>query len=140
MPLVDVQRRRKELGRIRLGEKGPKGQPVKLDTFRLTSPAEFYLDEAAKRYGGTVQPWDDAPTGKQYQLVTETDRLDVIVPPQRITDRQHYELWSAGGLLRRCDGGLQTDGTGCVCNPEDRECADCILARAKGERRHLGPM
>ena len=129
MPLLDVQRRYRLLGRIRPGQKGTKvvdGEtvtfPVKLDTFRLTSPKEDYLEAAASLYGGTVQPWEDAPTGDQYQLVTDTNQLDVLVPPQRITDTQSYALWNAGGLQRRCDGHTQTDGTACACDATDREC------------------
>ena len=122
MPLADVQRRYRELGRIRLGKKGPKGEPQKLDTFRLTSPAEFYLTAAAEQYGGTVEPWDDAPTLKQYQIITETAQIEVVVPPQGITDRQSYTLWTAGGMQRQCDGLLQTNSNPCVCDATDREC------------------
>ncbi len=120
--MLDVQRRYRELGRIRLGKKGPKGEPQKLDTFRLTSPKAAYLDVAADLFGGTVEPWEDAPTGDQYQLLTDTNTLDVLVPPQHITDSQSYALWTAGGLQRRCDGSTQTDGTVCACDPADREC------------------
>jgi hypothetical protein len=120
--MLDVQRRYRELGRIRLGEKGAKGEPQKLDTFRLTSPNIHYLEVASLKYGGTVELWQDAPTGEQWQLVTDTNQLDVLVPPQRISDSQGYALWTAGGLQRRCDGSTQTDGTACVCDPTDREC------------------
>ena len=37
MPIIDLQRRLQEAGRIRLGDKSPKGAPRKLETFRLTS-------------------------------------------------------------------------------------------------------
>ncbi len=129
MALLDVQKRFRLLGRIRLGQKGTKtvdGEtvtyPEKLDTFRLTSPRRQYLEAAAATYGGTVKTWDGAPAGEQWELVTDTDQLDVLVPPQRISDSQAYALWTAGGLQRRCDGSTQTDGTACACDPADREC------------------
>ncbi len=122
MAIKDIQERYRELGRIRLGKKGAKGEPQKLDTFRLTSPSEDYLKIAAHSLGGSVQPWEDAPTGKQYQLITDTDQLKVLVPEQRMRDGQSYELWTAGGRQRNCDGVTQIDGTICVCEPGDREC------------------
>ena len=53
--VLDIQRRHMELGRIRMGEKGSKGQPTRLETWRLTSASRDLLESAAKVYGGEVE-------------------------------------------------------------------------------------
>jgi hypothetical protein len=119
-----IQRRYRELGRIRTGEKGAKGQPVKRDSFRLTSPAKDLLERAAELWGGTVQEWEGAPTeGAQYELATTTSELPVLVPSQDLDRSQYMEMWSAGGVKRRCDTLTELiSGRACLCNPDKRDC------------------
>lgn len=120
--VIDIQRRHMELGRIRLGEKGAKGQPQRLDTWRLTSASHDLLESAAAVYGGTVEEWPDAPDKGYWQLTTDTAVLDVIVPPGDPYS-QYYELWSGGGCKRRCDGQQELlSGKACLCDPDEREC------------------
>lgn len=130
MAIVDLQRRVTEAGRIRTGLQetfqrgdGSTGQrPAKLDTFRFTSADKRRIEQIAELYGGTVEPWQ-APAGAQWQVVSERNEIDVIVPPTDLGFSQHYELWSAGGCQRRCDGVTESITEGpCLCNPEDREC------------------
>jgi len=123
MPRVlDIQRRHMELGRIRMGGKGSKGQPTRLETWRLTSASRDLLESAAAVYGGTVEEWADAPDKGYYQLTTETASLDVMVPPGDAYS-QYYELWSGGGCKRRCDGETELlTGLACKCDPDAREC------------------
>lgn len=122
MSLLDLQRRIAESGRIRIGRKVDGGRPSKLDTFRLTSADGKRIEQAAEIYGGKPGQWV-APAGKQWELITERDSLDVIVPPSDLAFSQSYELWSAGGCQRRCDGVTEqiSDGA-CRCDPERREC------------------
>jgi recombination directionality factor gp3-like protein len=126
MPLLDLQVRFRELGRIRAGEKGEKGEPRKLEHFRLTSASRPLLEQAAAEFGGTVTEWKDGPDAGLYELKTETDRIDVMIPP--VADAgallsQHYELWSGGGCVRRCDGlNEQISGGPCMCMPDERTC------------------
>ena len=101
---IAVQRRLVELGRIRLGEKGTKGEPKKLTKFRLTSASRPLLETAARLYGGTVRSWKGAPDEGMWELYTETDALDVMVPPILSAYSQFYEVWDAGGCTLRCDG------------------------------------
>lgn len=123
MAIRDLQIRQRELGRIRMGEKGPKGQPVKLNHFRLTSPARHLLEHAAALWGGEVQEWTGAPTPGQWELYTKTDVLPIIIPPGRDPVSAFYEQWNAGGCTHRCDGGINfIDDSPCSCNPEDRAC------------------
>lgn len=118
--LLDLQKRFRELGRIRLGERGQKGAPKKLSEFRLTSASSELLAVASHVYGGAVREWTGAPTeGKQYELLTGADRLDVLIPPGEPLS-QSWELWSGGGCQRRCNGVAQETGEECVC-PADIE-------------------
>jgi hypothetical protein len=111
--LRDLQERFRELGRLRMGklEKPAQGKarPVKLDTWRLTSPGRgrWLLEQAAKLYGGEVREWAEHPDdGEHYELITETDSLPIVIPPGQVLS-QFYEQWSGGGCRKRCDGERQ---------------------------------
>ena len=122
MPIIDLQRRFAEVGRIRAGAKNQKGHATKLDAWRLTSANRAALEAAADLYGGEVREWDGSPTGRQFELFTKSDTLDVLVPPG-VQISLWYEVWSGGGCERRCDGQHDyLNDTACVCNPENREC------------------
>ncbi|CRK59025.1 Phage protein [Alloactinosynnema sp. L-07] len=126
MPIIDLQRRLAEAGRIRIGQQVPTGKggsrPEKLTTFRLTSSDAHRIQLAAQMFGGQAAPWQ-APAGPQWEVVTDADALEVIVPPSDMAFSQHYELWSAGGCQRRCDGRVESISDGaCVCDPDAREC------------------
>jgi hypothetical protein len=72
-PIVDMQQRFQELGRIRIGiqveyEKDGKkrSRPEKLETFRLTSPNRDLLEAAVIAYGDAeIRPWQG-----QWEVVT----------------------------------------------------------------------
>ena len=126
MPILELQRRIAEAGRIRIGQQVPtsggRTRPEKLTTFRMTSADRTKIDALAEMYGGKVAPWK-APAGEQWEVITETAALDVIVPPGDLAFSQFFELWSAGGCKRRCDGVNESLSDGpCLCNPEQREC------------------
>lgn len=125
MSIIQLQRRIAEAGRIRIGQQVPSGRgtrPAKLDTFRLTSPDRRRIEQAAEAFGGEVTEWT-APAGKQWQVITTSDTLEVIVPPSDLSFSQAYELWSAGGCQRRCDGVTESISEGaCLCDPDNREC------------------
>lgn len=120
--IIDLQRRMRELGRLRMGHqlvgRNGKPYPAKLAEWRLTSPSEDLLVTAAEHYGGEVRVWDSAPTeGRQYELLTGSAVLDVLVPPEAPLS-QAWELWSGGGCVRRCNGRAQHTGEPCAC-PSD---------------------
>lgn len=129
--LPDIPQRTPELGRIRLGEKGDRGQPVKLKTFRLTSHSKALLEAAAKLYGGTVRAWDGAPDEGMWQVTTAASELDVLIPGAAGAVSQTYEEWKGGTCARRCDGTtVRTPSTEepCICKrleipgPDDAHC------------------
>lgn len=127
MPILDLQQRIRELGRIRLGQKVATAQggtrPGKLNRFRLTSPSRELLDRVAVQYGGTVAPWTPDGGVGQYEVITDSKRLPILVPHQPVS--QYYELWSGGGCQRRCDGITELlKDRPCICGPDPqvREC------------------
>lgn len=126
-----IQRRMMELGRVRLGQKGSRGEPQKLTTLRFTSASKLLLDAIAVKHGGTVRPWEGAPDEGYFEITTEASEVDIILPPvYSDTDgsptapySQFFEQWSAGGCVRRCDGETEAvSGKPCMCNPEQRDC------------------
>jgi hypothetical protein len=127
MPIINLQRKLTEVGRIRLGAKSEKGAPTKLDKFRLTSKSREALEAAAEVYGGIVKPWN-GPDGDAFELITTTNVLDVVVPPGNALS-QWYEMWSGAGCQRRCDGQTETiSGRPCLC-PADQAQRSELSAR-----------
>lgn len=120
MPLLDLQRRAVELGRVRIGVKAPtsKGgtRPAKLGVLRFTSRDETAIRSIADLYGGEARQWVDAPTDDQWEVITTAKEIPVAVPPGPQALSQWYELWSGGGCQRRCDGVTEilSDGP-CMC-------------------------
>lgn len=106
MPILDLQMRQRELGRIRIGKQVPTGtegksRPAKLDTFRFTSASQELIEQIASLYGGTCAPWSNDGLS-QFEVFTTSNRVPILLPPQPIS--QWYEMWSGGGCQRRCDG------------------------------------
>lgn len=127
MPILDLQQRIREIGRIRIGQKvatsNGKTRPAKLNRFRLTSPSRELLERVATQYGGTVAPWTPDGGAGQYEVITEATRMPILVPHQPVS--QYYELWSGGGCQRRCDGVTELlKDRPCICgpDPEQRQC------------------
>lgn len=143
--LLAIPQRVAELGRIRLGEKGDKGQPVKLKTFRLTSGSKPTLEAAAALYGGKVQAWQGAPDEGMWQLTTAVAELDILIPRAIRNISQAFEMWKGGTNERRCDMTTAQTPAGavpCICAAKgldgpDRECEvvtriSVILPRVPG--------
>ena len=128
MPIIDIQKRLHEVGRIRLGEQvanksGNGTHPAKLDRFRFTSDDKHSIDLVAKVYGGEVRPWEGASVGTQWELYTESTDLDVIVPPVDLAFEQWMENWSGGICRNRCDGERDNkNDTPCSCDPDAPTC------------------
>lgn len=134
MPILNLQRRMRQLGEIRIGhvvdtgktnkEGKPIKRPSKLNKFRFTSPSRPILDEVATLYGGTVQPWtpaNDGPT--EWEVYSTFDRLPILIPPRNAVS-QWYELYAGSRCIRRCDGEVeQKSDQVCMCNPDKRQCA-----------------
>ena len=125
-PLIELQRRLAEAGRIRMGEKTEKGAPKRLSTWRITSPTKELVEQAAGLYGGKPGEWE-SPTGKQFEVVTTSAELPVLVMPG-YSFRQGYEHRKSPTLVeRRCDGIEMDDGKPCACNAKGFEGEECLL-------------
>lgn len=117
MPILEIQQRARELGRIRIGQKNPeRGFPMKLETFRLTSASQPLLEKVAELYGGEVKPWTPRGGSPQFEVVTTSNRIPILVPPQPVS--QWLETWRASGCVHRCDGKVNVL-TDQLCDPED---------------------
>ncbi|HWH24537.1 MAG TPA: hypothetical protein VNW68_06550, partial [Candidatus Limnocylindria bacterium] len=84
--------------------------------FRFTSASRPLLEAAARLYGGEVREWRDAPDEGYFELATDAREVDILIPPTLASYSQAFELWDRGGLLRRCDGKVESvTGKACLC-------------------------
>jgi len=128
------------VGRIRAGAqvegRNGKKRPTSIDTFRFTSQDRDLIDAIAAHYRGEVAEWIEPKSpGRQWEVVTEASKIDVILPPNCL-DGPTFELWSGGGRLRRCDTEnceVLADGpegpeyqlrASCICEAEAVESGD----------------
>lgn len=99
-PILDLQRREMESGRVRFGNKIG-NRPNRLDHPLFTSPDKALVEMVAASHGGSVTPW---PGGEgQWQTEVEGD-VNVLIPVAPEVCSQFWERWSGGGCMRRCDG------------------------------------
>lgn len=129
--IIGLQQQQTEVGRIRLGVKvalaGGKSRPAKLDTLRFTSPHRELIEKVAELYGGHVAAWQPPKGNAQWQVITTSTQVPVMVPPQDPAESQWFEMWSKGGCLRRCDGQTERiSGKACLCDPDPAE-RDCKM-------------
>lgn len=62
------------------------------------------IHEIAQRYGGDPRPWTDGPRAGEWEVLTTAKEISIALPPNPLGNTPIYELWSAGGCSRRCDG------------------------------------
>ncbi|HEX2143011.1 MAG TPA: hypothetical protein VHG10_00745 [Glycomyces sp.] len=127
--ILGLQQQQTEVGRIRLGVKvaldGGRSRPTKIDTLRFTSPRRDLIAKVAELYGGKVEAWSPPKGNSQWQVITTSTEVPVMVPPQDPSESQWLEMWSKGGCLRRCDGKTERiSGNPCMCDPDpvERDC------------------
>lgn len=113
--IITMQRQARELGRLRTGYTSGKN-PVRSETWIVTSHAIHYVEAAAQLWGGKVEQWQPLGSGpQQYRVITQAKTIDAILPPGDPLS-QANELWSKGGCARRCDGVTeQLSDRPCLC-------------------------
>jgi hypothetical protein len=131
---INEQRRARELGIIRIGEKvaakkgdgTPTTRPAMRETFRITSAYKPILEAVALVYGGEIRPW--AERLGHWELDTPANELRVMINHQHSLSRW-YERWAQGGCTHRCDGetcivtaGGEPVERDCMCDPDNRKC------------------
>jgi hypothetical protein len=128
MAIIGLQRRIREVGRIRIGVQAAtstgRKAPRKLDRFRFTSTDRSVIEAAAGVFGGTASAWDNGGA-QQWEVVTDASEIRILLPPDPsdMAWSQFYETWAKGFCGRRCDGQWDTvRDRACDCDPEDREC------------------
>lgn len=124
-PIITLQRRLTIVGAIRAGgEKPERGVGRKLGAWRLTSPREQLVRQAAELYGGPVSKWQ-SPVGTEWQVYTEAAELPVLVMPG-YSLRQTYELWEGATKRTRLCDGLEEELTAgpCLCNQSGEDVCD----------------
>lgn len=125
--IIGMQRRIREVGRIRLGVQGMKDGkrfPKKINRFRLTSADRQIIEAAAELYGGTAQAWNNGGV-EQFEVVTDVTTMPILLPPNPadLGWSQFFESWAKGFCTKRCDGLRDSvRDVPCDCDPDDREC------------------
>lgn len=119
MPIVNLQRQLRELGRIRTGNQvsseGGRKRPNKLETLRFTSERKELIEAVAGLWGGVATPWSPVPDRHEWEVITSTASVPIVVPPGQPVS-QWMEMWTGGGCVRRCDGVREMLGdTDCLC-------------------------
>jgi hypothetical protein len=96
--IIDIQRRIREVGRIRLGVQGTtaegKRYPKKINRFRFTSGDEAIINATAQRYGGTARGWQNDDRD-EFEVVSDATEIPIMLPPNP-TDlgfSQWFEVW-----------------------------------------------
>ena len=139
MAVLDLQRKGQQIGRIRIGQQvtfvkdgKEKTRPARLDTFRFTTGSRHTADAIAALFGGEVREWN-----RELEVITSRSEISVMVPPRDAVVSQWYEMWNAGGCLRRCDSQHDMISNGpCQCphaaDPDDAdEVQQAALRRAE---------
>jgi hypothetical protein len=140
MPVLDLQRRSLQIGRIRTGIQVPTGskgktRPEKLTTFRFTSGAQHAIEAVAALYGGDTKPWKNG-SRNEWEVITKVANVGITVPAREAVVSTWYELWTRGGCQRRCDSQIERKSGGpCQCphadDPDDAEAVErAALERA----------
>ena len=125
MPICEVQRRAAEVGRIRAGEKGARGEPRKLNAV-AAHVAE--RGPAAGRRGirGRQGAALEGSPG-EFELYTETAELPMLLPGQ--TRPRGTSSGRKGGCQRRCDGQHELISTARASAPARRGNASACRIR-----------
>lgn len=103
--ILDLQARFTEAGRIRLGKKLG-NRPSKIDKLRFTSPSEDLIQQISELYGGEVTQWRRENLDTQWQVFIDRDEIDIIIPPGDESLTTAYEVWTAAGMQKYCDGNV----------------------------------
>ena len=114
-------------GQLRIGTSTPGKNggksPVKLTTWRMTSPSRRAIEAAAAKFDGEARPWA-SDRGPQWEVVTPLSELPVQFGGGATVD-QWMTYFEKGVCLRRCTGAEdavdEMTGNPCECNASGRE-------------------
>ena len=106
--ISDRQHRIQSVGRAKVGvyDSTGKGRPRSIKTWRLCSSREDLLEQLAEEYGGKVERSTHAKASHSHEVITETDTLNVVLPPDPLGNSPMYRKYGGKGLERECDGEI----------------------------------
>ncbi len=112
-PTASAPRDNDELvGRFRSGAQ-VQGRPMALSEWRVTTGDPEVADAIAERFGGTPAQWETT-TEENLEIYTTVPHVEIIVDsPSAVVTKM--VLWGRKGMIRKCDGVTQEDGSACVC-------------------------
>ncbi|ONH58334.1 hypothetical protein CcI49_23040 [Frankia sp. CcI49] len=125
--ILNMQQRGVLEGQLRIGRSNPGKnggkQPVKLKTWRITSPSKKSVEAAAEKFGGRVDRWD-SDQGLQWEVITPLEALPVDFGGVSGAVDQWMTHFDQGILMRRCTGGEgavnEVSGRPCECQAAGR--------------------
>lgn len=137
MDLLAAQSGAQQIGELRSGMKvlasNGKERPKALPTWRITVWSPNVARKVSELYQGEIRQWNS-----KWEIITEVSSIDVMLPPGGRVFDQALELWTAGGLVRRCTGQQQyqceTAGQECAC-PHAADPADAEQIQAASRQR-----
>jgi hypothetical protein len=143
--VLDLQRRSLQIGELRIGTsraiEGKKGrQPVRLDTYRVTTGSRATAEAAAEIYGGQVAPWSERKG--MWEVITGRTEIQVWVPPRGEAVDSWMEAWDGPRCLARCDGIMMVrpERKPCMCPHPDNPADPASVEAARAERMRLAAM
>lgn len=150
MPLRDLNEDREPgaramlFGHVRLGIFNGR-HPQQSDTLIFTTADVERLKPLQRDLGGTIERYEPQGAGEEpWRLVSEAEAITFLFPFSEPEGNlsQSWELWTAGGIKRRCDGfqcalvdvdeitGERSEETvDCICAAGERECAPTTRLR-----------
>lgn len=146
--LLGLARQSLPLGEMRIGaseeisKNGKKyRKPVRLATFRFTTPNQDTVAAVAEHFGGDPAPWDRR---RGYWVVdTDVANVDVWVPPRGLAVDTNMEMWGGSPVkcLRWCNGKIERrSGQPCMCPMPDDPTDPADVQRAYDERQRLAAL
>ena len=128
MPILDIQRRIREVGRIRMGTQevaaNGRAYPKASDKPRFTSADRQIIEAVANAFGGEVKPWRNGDAD-EWEVIVEARSIPIALPPEAETMAfsQWHEVWGNKVCKQRCDGAYDTvRDCPCDCDPANRIC------------------
>ena len=113
-------------GTIRMGWQDGNRPVQSTRGFVITTRERQVAEDVAGYVGQDVEEYDQDRSDDRFRVFTETESLPVLVPPVPDSYRAWFEVWSGGGVQKRCDGQYDFIAEAmCSCDPDpaERECA-----------------
>jgi hypothetical protein len=102
VPVDSLARRIPIVAKLKSGAKTANGAPKSIDKWRATTSSRPWAENFANRYGGEVKAFTAGNSPHQWEVFSDAAEVSIALLDEGYSIA--YELWSAGGCQRRCDG------------------------------------